>query len=290
VWCKLADLLARDDERNMNERIACIGGGNMGRAILGGLLRQGRAAGTITVAEPLSTARAALARDFGVGVTADNREACGAADVVMLAVKPQQMRSVVVDVAPLLATRRPLVLSIAAGITTHSLRGWLGVDLPLVRAMPNTPALIGRGVSGLFATATTPEAARAVAASLLSAVGVVEWVAEEPLLDAVTALSGSGPAYFFLLIECLEHAGTALGLPAATARRLALETAAGASELARGAAVDAGTLRTQVTSQGGTTEAALRVFGDGGFEALVDSALRAAARRAGELSVEFGSS
>ncbi len=272
----------------MTERIACIGGGNMGRAILGGLIRRGHPPGAITVAEPLAPARRALASEFGVQVTANNNAAVELAEVVLLAVKPQQMKTVVRELAASLRVRAPLVLSIAAGITTHSLQQWIGAELPLVRAMPNTPALVGRGATGLYATPTTDASTRQLAESLLSAVGIVEWVTDESQLDAVTALSGSGPAYFFLFLECLENAGMALGLTAATARRLALETAAGAAELARNSALDPATLRVQVTSPGGTTEQALKVFQDGGFNALVAAALSAAANRARELSHEFG--
>lgn len=272
----------------MTERIACIGGGNMGRAILGGLVRRGHSPAAITVAEPLEASRLALAAEFGVVVTADNTAAIAQADVVLLAVKPQQMKSVVRGLAAGLRARPSLVLSIAAGITTHSLQQWIGAELPLVRAMPNTPALIGRGATGLYATPTTGAPARELAESLLSAIGVVEWVSEEAHLDAVTALSGSGPAYFFLLIECLESAGVTLGLPAATARRLALETAAGAAELARNSALGPAALRVQVTSQGGTTEQALKVFQQGGFTTLVAAAVSAAAKRSRELSHEFG--
>ncbi len=272
----------------MTERIACIGGGNMGRAILGGLVRRGHFPAAITVAEPLEASRLALAAEFGVVVTADITAAIAQADVVLLAVKPQQMKSVVRGLAAGLRARPSLVLSIAAGITTHSLQQWIGAELPLVRAMPNTPALIGRGATGLYATPTTGAPARELAESLLSAIGVVEWVSEEAHLDAVTALSGSGPAYFFLLIECLESAGVTLGLPVATARRLALETAAGAAELARNSALGPAALRVQVTSQGGTTEQALKVFQQGGFTTLVAAAVSAAADRSRELSHEFG--
>lgn len=272
----------------MTKRVAFIGGGNMGRAIVGGLIRRGHVPGMITVAEPQETVRDALARDFGITVTADNASAVAAAEVVVLAVKPQQMKAVVQPLASVLAKQRPLLLSIAAGITTQSLRLWAGTELPVVRAMPNTPALIGRGATGLFATPTTGPAERALVESLLAATGMVAWVEEESLLDAVTALSGSGPAYFFLLIECLEQAGVKLGLPATLARALALETAAGAAELARTATVDPATLRSQVTSKGGTTERALQVFMEGGLPALVERALTGAAARAGELSREFG--
>lgn len=272
----------------MAERVAFIGGGNMGRAILGGLMDRGYPSDALVVADPLAATRDALARDFGVAVTADNTQAVVGAEVVVLAVKPQQMRDVVTGLAPSLSNRRPLLVSIAAGITTDALRAWAGVPLPLVRAMPNTPALIGRGATALYATPDTPAAARRLTDALLAATGLVLWVEVEAALDAVTALSGSGPAYVFLLIECLERAGIELGLPPATARQLAIATASGAAELAQGATVDPATLRAQVTSKGGTTERALEVFREGGFAPLVSRALQAAATRAAELSQEFG--
>ena len=272
----------------MTERVAFIGGGNMGRAILGGLVERGYPRAALVVADPLAATRDALAKDFGVTTTADNAQAADGADVVVLAVKPQQMREVVTGLASILAIRRPLLLSIAAGITTESLRRWAGVNLPLVRAMPNTPALIGRGATALYATPDTPPAARALTDALLAATGLVLWVEGEAALDAVTALSGSGPAYVFLLIECLERAGAELGLAPETARQLALATASGAAELATRATVDAATLRAQVTSKGGTTERALEVFREGGFAPLVSRALEAAGARAAELSREFG--
>jgi pyrroline-5-carboxylate reductase len=272
----------------MSIRIACIGGGNMGRAILGGLVRRGHDPATIRLAEPREAARAALAEELGVAVTADNRAAAADSEVLLLAVKPQQMKEVVVELAPTLALHYPLLLSIAAGIPTAALAAWAGSAVALVRAMPNTPALIGRGVTALYATPNTAAADRTRAADLLAAVGGVVWVAAEEELDAVTALSGSGPAYFFLFMECLERAAVSLGLPAVTARRLAVETAAGACELALRSPLAPDELRAQVTSEGGTTAAALEVFAARGFEPLVAAALDAAARRAAALGTEFG--
>ncbi|MSR15486.1 MAG: pyrroline-5-carboxylate reductase [Gammaproteobacteria bacterium] len=272
----------------MTPHIAFIGGGNMGRAIIGGLLKRGQSPQGITVSDPVTATRAALVQEFGIIGAADNNRAVANADIVVLAVKPQQMAAIVRALAPMLAERRPVVLSIAAGITTASIAQWCGASLPLVRAMPNTPALVGRAATGVFATAATSVSAREQVAELLRAIGFVVWVESEEQLDAVTALSGSGPAYFFLLLECLEAAAVRLGLPVATARQLALETAAGAAELALQSPYDPATLRVQVTSKGGTTERALAVFETGGFADLVQQALGAAARRAHELSVEFG--
>ncbi|MBI2802451.1 MAG: pyrroline-5-carboxylate reductase [Gammaproteobacteria bacterium] len=272
----------------MNSTLAVIGGGNMGRAIIGGLLARGGDAACIMVADPSPDARAYLRAELGITTVSSNHEAVVNAETIVLAVKPQQMREVARDIAPSVARRDPLVISIAAGIPTASLTAWLTGGAAVVRAMPNTPALIGRGITALYATAAVKPAGRDAAESLLRTVGSVVWVQDEGALDAVTALSGSGPAYFFLFIECLERAGVALGLDPSVARQLALETAAGATELARTSALDPAALRAQVTSKGGTTERALQIFAAGGFEALVDRALRAAAARAQELSREFG--
>ncbi|MBI4694242.1 MAG: pyrroline-5-carboxylate reductase [Gammaproteobacteria bacterium] len=273
----------------MARGLAFIGGGNMGRAILGGLLAQGYAASRIRVADPEPAARALVAERYGVLATADNAEAVAEADVVVLAVKPQQLKAVARALRPALAVRRPLMLSIAAGITTGLLAEWLG-DVPVVRSMPNTPALVGRGIAGLYAGPGVDGTQRAVAAGILDAVGKTVWVEREDLIDAVTALSGSGPAYFFLVLEALEAAGTALGLEAATARALAIETGLGAAELASRSEFDPATLRAQVTSKGGTTERALAVLTGGGLPALFDEALHAARDRARELAQELGKS
>ena len=272
----------------MERGLAFIGGGNMGRAIIGGLLAQGYAASRIRVADPEPAARALVAERYGVLATADNAEAVAEADVVVLAVKPQQLKAVAEALRPALAVRRPLVLSIAAGITTTLLSAWLGGELPIVRSMPNTPALVGRGIAGLYAGPDVAADLREAAAGILGAVGRAVWVEREDLIDAVTALSGSGPAYFFLVLEALEAAGTALGLEPATARTLAIETGLGAAELASRSEFDPATLRAQVTSKGGTTERALAVLTGGGLPALFDTALRAARDRARELAQELG--
>ena len=272
----------------MSSTIAFIGGGNRGRAIIGGLIAQGHSASSIVVADTDSAARAQLVATFGVREAANNQSAVTAAETIVLAVKPQHLRGVAIEIAPALIRSSALVISIAAGITTKSIARWLSPLSSIVRAMPNTPALIGRGATALFATPAVSDLGRANAVALLRAVGTVVWVEEEHQLDTVTALSGSGPAYFFLLIECLERAATALGLALPVARQLALDTAAGATELARTSAFDPATLRAQVTSKGGTTERALQEFAAGGFESLVYRAVAAASQRAQELSQEFG--
>lgn len=272
----------------MSQTIAFIGAGNMGRAIIGGLMESGHSATSIRVADANPSAAQGLHEQFGVAALASNRDAATGANVVVLAVKPQQMREVVIDLGAAIKASGPVVLSIAAGITTSALAGWLGAETAIVRSMPNTPALIGRGTAALYANAAVSADGRALAATIMAAVGKVHWLEDESLMDAVTALSGSGPAYVFKLIEVLEKSGTALGLPQALARALALETAAGASALAERSAASPAELRSQVTSKGGTTEAALRVLGEGGLEPLFDRALTAARDRSRTLAEEFG--
>ncbi|HMM74475.1 MAG TPA: pyrroline-5-carboxylate reductase [Gammaproteobacteria bacterium] len=274
----------------MTSTIAFIGAGNMGRAILGGLRAGGHPAARLRAADADAAARARVAQELGIFTDADNRRVAAGAEVLVLAVKPQQMREVALALAEITAATQPLVLSIAAGIPTAALAAWLGATAPIVRAMPNTPALIGRGTSVLYATAATDAARRATAESILRAVGAVHWLADESLMDAVTALSGSGPAYVFRLLESLAAAGAALGLAPELAQRLALETTAGAAELALVSPQDPATLRRQVTSKGGTTERALAVLDEAGIDALFARALSAARDRSRTLSEEFGKS
>ncbi|MGE0385281.1 MAG: pyrroline-5-carboxylate reductase [Gammaproteobacteria bacterium] len=268
-------------------RIGFIGGGNMGRALIGGLIADGMPASRILVADADPAATAALTARHGV-TTGANREVAAAADILVLAVKPQVMRAVALDLAG--APRAPgqVVLSIAAGIRSADLARWLWPGTPIVRAMPNTPALVGSGASALFAGAGVDEAQRALAENVLRAVGVVEWVADEALMDAATAISGSGPAYFFLLMEALEHAATRLGLSPASARMLSIQTAFGAAKMALESSTDAATLRRQVTSPGGTTQAALETFAMRDFLGTVDAAVDAARARSAELAAQFG--
>jgi pyrroline-5-carboxylate reductase len=278
------------DMRNLSAlKIALIGGGNMARGLIGGLLGQGAAHGLITVAEPLASGRAALEHDFGIRTTGDNAGAVGGADVVVLAVKPQQMGPVARALAPALAARKPVVISVAAGIRASDLQRWVGEDIPVVRAMPNRPALIGAGASGLYAGATVDAGQRALAEQVLRATGLCVWVDQESELDLVTALSGSGPAYFFRLAELMAEAAISQGLPPAVAWQLAAQTLAGAGQLvAAEAHADLARMRSEVTSKGGTTEAALATFDQHGFGAMVAAAQAAAARRSEELARQFG--
>lgn len=265
-------------------RVAFIGGGNMARSLVGGLVRRGHPPALIAVAEPHAPARAALAADFGVATSADNAEVAQGAAVLVLAVKPQVMREVCAGLRAIVAADRPLVVSIAAGVRIEQFERWLGAGVAVVRAMPNTPALIGAGISGLVANAVADAAQRALAEGILRAAGATVWIGEEALMDAVTAVSGSGPAYFFLLIEALEQAAVAQGLPADTARELVLATAAGAARMAAEGGVDAATQRARVTSPGGTTAAAIEALEAGGLRALVAAAVARATARGRELS------
>jgi pyrroline-5-carboxylate reductase len=268
-------------------RIAFIGGGHMSSALVGGLHSRGAAPQDITVADPVAGQRQRLQFDFGVRVTSDNAAAVRDADLVVLAVKPQQMAEAARGIAAELASRPRTVVSVAAGIRLDNLRQWLGAGVPVVRTMPNRPALIGAGITAAYADADVGSTERAAVEQVLSAAGPLVWLEAESQMDAVTALSG-GPAYFFLLIEALEDAGVALGLPRSTARRLAVHTALGSGRMAAEGDDSPAVLREQVTSKGGTTAAALAVLEAAGLRDTVGAALAAAARRSNELADEFG--
>jgi len=270
-------------------KVAFVGGGNMGRALLGALLRRGHTAAHLAVGEPYEPARDDLLRAFpGVRVGSDNGLAVEGAALVVLAVKPQEMGAVVTALQPALQRSRPVVLSIAAGLQSADLARWCGPGIAVVRAMPNRPALLGAGATGLYAAPDVPPAARKLAEDLMRAAGVVAWVDQESLMDAVTALSGSGPAYFFLLAEALADAGIAQGLAPEAARQLAAATLHGAGLMAADVDADLVRLRAEVTSRGGTTEAALRALQQAGFRDTIAAAVAAAARRSRELAAQFG--
>lgn len=268
--------------------VGFIGAGNMARSLAGGLIANGWTARRIILSDPDPGQREAVAQRLRVQTYADNNEVAARAQVLVLAVKPQVMREVARGIGAEVRRRRPLVISIAAGIRTADLERWIGAPIPLVRAMPNTPALVGSGASGLYATATADSAMRATAESILRAVGVTVWLADEAQLDVVTALSGSGPAYFFLVMEALERAAVAEGLDPATSRLLTLETAFGAAKMALEGAEDPAVLRARVTSPGGTTERAVQVLEQGGLAALFQRAIHGATERARELADMFG--
>ncbi|RON29591.1 MULTISPECIES: pyrroline-5-carboxylate reductase [Pseudomonas] len=267
-------------------RIAFIGAGNMAASLIGGLRAKGLDAAQIRASDPGEETRARVSAEHGIEVFADNADAIQGVDVIVLAVKPQAMKAVCEAIRPSLKPNQ-LVVSIAAGITCASMNNWLGAQ-PIVRCMPNTPALLRQGVSGLFATSEVSAEQRQQAEELLSAVGIALWLNEEQQLDAVTAVSGSGPAYFFLLIEAMTAAGVKLGLPADIAAQLTVQTALGAAHMAVASDVDAAELRRRVTSPAGTTEAAIKSFQAGGFEALVEKALGAAAHRSAEMAEQLG--
>ncbi|MCL6618756.1 MAG: pyrroline-5-carboxylate reductase [Thermomonas hydrothermalis] len=268
----------------MSKTIAFIGGGNMARSLIGGLVSRGQPPATIRVAEPVAALRDALHADFGVAVFETAAQAVPGAACVVLAVKPQVMHAVCQTLAAQVQADRPLVVSIAAGITTRQLDRWLGGDVAVVRAMPNTPALLGAGVTGLYAATRVDSQGRADAEALLAAVGKTVWLDDEALMDAVTAVSGSGPAYVFLLAEAMIDAAIAEGLPPDAARTLVLHTLLGAARMLTESGTDAAELRRRVTSPGGTTQAAIETFESGGLRALVHAAIHAARVRGAELS------
>lgn len=266
-------------------RIAFIGGGNMASALIGGLLAAGRRADDLKVIDPSPTQRAALEAKFPIACFEAASDALDA-DVWVLAVKPQQMREAAAAVRPHLQGQ--LVVTVAAGIRASDLSRWLGGHRRIVRAMPNTPALIGAGVTGLARVADLPDADAATAEAILGAVGETVWVDDEEALDAVTAVSGSGPAYVFLFMELVQRAAEGLGLSPLQAQRLTTATFTGASRLAAQSSETVDVLRERVTSKGGTTAAALSVMQARRLSAIIDEALAAAARRSRELGDEFG--
>ncbi|MEO8803211.1 MAG: pyrroline-5-carboxylate reductase [Rudaea sp.] len=269
------------------QQIAFIGGGNMARSLIGGLIGNGVPATNFAVAEPNARLRDALAADFDVAAHADNDTAARAANVIVLAVKPQVMRGVCAGLRDCVQKAKPLVISIAAGLRVEQLDRWLGGGAAIVRCMPNTPALIGAGATGLFANAQCSAAQREAAQGILAAAGSTAWIGEEGLMDTVTAISGSGPAYFFALVEALENAAAAQGLPREIARALASQTCFGAGRMLTEDAATPAQLRQRVTSPGGTTQAALESFNSEGLEAIVARAVAAATRRGQELSAQL---
>lgn len=267
--------------------IGVLGGGHMGRALLESLLRRGVERSRLHVAEGSEPVARRLAAELGVEVTNSARPWLAGIDTLILAVKPQDMNLAIAGLQPELKTHGPLVISVAAGLSVAQLQQWCGVDVPIVRAMPNRPALAGVGATGLFASPNIDAALRRRAVSILSAAGLVVEVDDEALMDVVTAVSGSGPAYFFLLAEAMAAAGKAQGLPRETALQLARATLQGAGVMAS-LETDLAALRDSVTSKGGTTAAALDSFKAQGFESMVTAAIAAAVHRGRELSEDSG--
>lgn len=268
--------------------IALIGAGHMGASLIGGLMANGHPPSRLIAADPHPEQCAALKQRFHIHTTTHNEEAVQQADVVILATKPQVMRQALLPLQSLLAVKKPLLLSVAAGLTTASLAQWAGTSLAIVRTMPNTPALIGHGATALFANAHVTEKEHALAESIMRAVGITVWLNNENDMDAVTALSGSGPAYFFLIMDALQTAAESAGLTPATARLLTLQTAFGAAAMAMESELSLATLQKNVTSKGGTTESAIAVLEQANIRDILKHAFKAAEARSKALAQELG--
>lgn len=270
----------------MSPSIAFIGGGNMATSLIGGLLSSTKA-DQILVAEPDADKRSELQQQFGIQTTADNTEAIGC-DIVVLAVKPQLLQNVCRQLAGSIGQSQSLFISIAAGVRSTDINRWLGGDNAIVRCMPNTPALVQTGATALLANENVSESQKTLAENILQSVGITLWVKNENEIDAVTALSGSGPAYFFLLMEAMQKTGEELGLDKSTAQKLTLQTALGAARMASESELDTASLRARVTSRGGTTEQAIISFETAGFHSMVKQALTAACKQSETLADELG--
>lgn len=264
--------------------ITFIGAGNMATSLIGGLVDADFDVSRITVSGPTQAKLEAISERFGVNTNTDNVLAAQNADVIVIAVKPKSIPQVMQELAVLINDKKPLIISVAAGVRIQKIEELLGAQLPIVRSMPNTPAILRTGATGLFANPAVSEGQKGLAESIMRSVGLTVWLDEEIQLDAVTALSGSGPAYFFLVIEAMQAAAEELGLPHDKAKLLTLQTALGASRMALESNEEASVLREQVTSPGGTTQAALSVFEDAKFKEVFYNALKAATNRATELS------
>ncbi|MBU3633706.1 pyrroline-5-carboxylate reductase [Polynucleobacter sp. AP-Feld-500C-C5] len=285
--------LQKNLQKNSNAHITFIGGGNMGRALISGLLANGFESKQISVVEANASTALKLYEDFGIqGIDTLEQIAFDFSknNVVVMAIKPQDFNVVAKNLASKLkhaSAPGPLILSIAAGIRLKDISRWLD-HTRCVRAMPNTPALIGKGITGLFADAAVNESDRDLAETICNAVGQAVWVSEEKLMDAVTAVSGSGPAYVFAFLEAMQSAGEKLGLDAQTARQLAYATLEGATQLAHNSDEHAGILRERVTSKGGTTAAALEVMQQHGWHEILEKAIDAASQRGKTMGDELG--
>ena len=268
--------------------VGFIGAGNMARSLASGLVRNGWSRDRVILSDPDNDQRRTIENVLGAKTFSDNTLVATQADLLVLAVKPQVLAEAAKAVATTVQQKKPLVISIAAGVRLEDIERWLGGGLPLVRAMPNTAALIGSGATGLYANRRVDAKMRDQAESILRAVGVTVWLEDEYLIDVVTALSGSGPAYFFLVMEALEQAGIEAGLDPKQARLLTLETAFGAAKMALEGHEEPALLRHRVTSPGGTTEQAVKVLEDGGLRRLFKNAVQSAVYRAREIADMFG--
>lgn len=281
------NLLSAKTKQTMSISIAFIGGGNMASSLLGGLLSSSTSADKLLVCEPDQNRCQQLQQQFGIRTTQNNADALEY-DVIVLAIKPQLMQDVCHKLGSAITRQSPLFISIAAGLRCEAIERWLGNSRAIVRCMPNTPSLVGKGATALYANEQTSQPQAEQATRILQAVGLTLWVNQENKLDAVTALSGSGPAYFFLLIEAMQDAAIELGLEAETACQLAQQTALGAAFMANESELDVATLRANVTSKGGTTEQAIISFEQAGFRDIVKNALQAAHERSISLADELG--
>lgn len=270
-----------------DKKIAFIGAGNMAKAIMGGLIKQGYDAKKITASGPRMENVQKIADEFSVNITMDNLAAARNADVVILSVKPQMLKQVASELSTAL-THKPLIISLAAGIATNSLLRWLNGDYSIVRCMPNTPSQLLLGATGLFANSSVTQQQKEIANSILLAVGIVSWVEDESLINSVTAVSGSGPAYYFLFMEAMIDAAIEQGLSKEIATQLTLQTALGAANLAKHSDLDIVELRRRVTSPKGTTEQAILSFEKDNIRRTVKNAMQACSNRAEELSVLLG--
>jgi len=271
-------------------KIGFIGGGNMASSLISGLIASGHAPEQIWVSDISPDTLTALKNQLNVNTSVDNDDIINAVDVVVLAVKPQTLSAVAQSIAAQIQQKKSLVVSIAAGINQNSLSLWLGADTAIVRCMPNTPALVLTGATALHANDKVTGEQRDLAENILRSVGIALWVEDEAELDAVTAVSGSGPAYYFLLMEAMEKAALELGLSQETARLLVQQTALGAAKIALESAESPEQLRKRVTSPGGTTQRAIETFEQGGFTELVSKALHAARDRSIEMSKQMENS
>lgn len=267
-----------------NLKLAFLGAGNMSGSIIGGLIATGYAPEQITATRRSEERLQSLKAQYAVNISTDNCATAASHQVLVLGVKPQMMKALCEEIRDTVQTHKPLIISVAAGIRAETLDRWLGGNVAIVRTMPNTPSLLGVGAAGLYANAIASEAEKQFADQMMQAVGISVWVNAEAEMDAVTAVSGSGPAYFFLAMEALQKAGQEAGLSEEVARQLTLQTALGAARMAVESDVDAAELRRRVTSPGGTTEQALNTFNAGGLTELYAKAVAAAAHRGKELA------
>ena len=272
----------------MNQKtVGFIGGGNMATSMIGGLIATGHNPNQIFVTEPNQARQDDLMALHGIIALQDNSALVAQSDIVVLAVKPNVMTAVLGEISAAAQKHKPLIISIAAGIALAHYRKLLGAGMPIVRAMPNTPSLVRAGMTGAIVDADEPKAARGLATTVLAAAGEVRWFETDLDLDHLTAVSGSGPAYFFHLMECMQASAEKLGMDSAVARDLVLHTAYGAAKLALQDPASFAELRQRVTSPGGTTAEALRAFGEGQFPQVVDNAMQAVVHRAGEMALEI---